>query len=189
MGDAWAKSRALDFSVFFCWSDFQPSGWISIQLPWLDFHPCCVRYYKMKAKSTYIRITTKQWLWRVFQRVFSGPIPFLPLASKQLVNLLKGAGLHFITGNRNLGAHQRHFGLLANQPIGHQMEIVYLLIVWSRILLIIFARFLYPSSVMSLVSYFPLFLFVIFACVFFNTVFTNVPSLAFGFGFSTLLDK
>ena len=29
---AWAKSRTFSFSEFFRWMDFQPSGWISIQL-------------------------------------------------------------------------------------------------------------------------------------------------------------
>ena len=143
MGDVCAKSRALDFSDFCSRLDFQPSGWISIQLalfqrsgwisiqlPWLDFHLCCVIYItKQKSSQLVLELQRSNDSGECSKEFFSGPIPFLPLASKQLVNLLKGAGLHFITGNRNLGAHQRHFGLLANQPIGHQMEIVYLLIV------------------------------------------------------------
>ena len=70
MGDVCAKSRALDFSDFCCWSDFQPSGWISIQLalfqrsgwisiqlPWLDFHPCCVIYItKRKSRQLVLEL-------------------------------------------------------------------------------------------------------------------------------------
>ena len=137
MEDAWAKSRTLDFLDFCCWSDFQPSGWISIQLPWLDFHLCCVIYItKQKSSQLVLELQRSNDSGECSKEFFRSPrstemdpIPFLPLVSKQLVNLLQGAGLNFVTGNRNLGAHQRHFGLLANQPIGHQTKIVYLLAV------------------------------------------------------------